>query len=59
MEAFMYRHNPQTAALEELVGGGAIGRLRLVRAAFSFPLADAENVRLDASPTSRSTLPRC
>jgi predicted dehydrogenase len=49
MEAFMYRHNPQTAKLEELVGGGTIGRLRLVRAAFSFPLADAENVRLDAS----------
>jgi D-xylose 1-dehydrogenase (NADP+, D-xylono-1,5-lactone-forming) len=49
MEAFMYRHNPQTARLEELVDGGAIGRLRLVRAAFSFPLADAGNVRLDAS----------
>ena len=49
MEAFMYRHNPQTAKLKELVGGGAIGRLRLVRAAFSFPLADAGNVRLDAS----------
>ena len=49
MEAFMYRHNPQTARLKELVDGGAIGRLRLLRAAFSFPLADAENVRLDAS----------
>jgi D-xylose 1-dehydrogenase (NADP+, D-xylono-1,5-lactone-forming) len=49
MEAFMYRHNPQTAKLEELVVGGAIGRLRLVRAAFSFPLAHAENVRLDPS----------
>jgi D-xylose 1-dehydrogenase (NADP+, D-xylono-1,5-lactone-forming) len=49
MEAFMYRHNPQTAKLKELVGEGAIGRLRLVRAAFSFPLADAGNVRLDAS----------
>jgi D-xylose 1-dehydrogenase (NADP+, D-xylono-1,5-lactone-forming) len=49
MEAFMYRHNPQAAKLKELVGEGAIGRLRLVRAAFSFPLADAENVRLDAS----------
>jgi xylose dehydrogenase (NAD/NADP) len=49
MEAFMYRHNPQTAKLKELVGGGAIGRLRVVRAAFSFPLADAEDVRLDAS----------
>jgi xylose dehydrogenase (NAD/NADP) len=49
MEAFMYRHNPQTARLKELVDGGAIGRLRLVRAAFSFPLADAENVRLNPS----------
>jgi D-xylose 1-dehydrogenase (NADP+, D-xylono-1,5-lactone-forming) len=49
MEAFMYRHNPQTAKLEELVRGGAIGRLRLGRASFSFPLADAENVRLNAS----------
>jgi D-xylose 1-dehydrogenase (NADP+, D-xylono-1,5-lactone-forming) len=49
MEAFMYRHNPQTAKLKELVGEGVIGRLRLIRAAFSFPLADAENVRLNAS----------
>jgi xylose dehydrogenase (NAD/NADP) len=49
MEAFMYRHNPQTARLKELVDGGAIGRLRLVRCAFSFPLADAANVRLDPS----------
>ena len=49
MEAFMYRHNPQTARLKELVDGGAIGRLRLVRAAFSFPLTDAENVRLNPS----------
>ena len=48
MEAFMYRHNPQTKRLVELVEGGAIGRLRLVRAAFSFPLADAANVRLNA-----------
>jgi xylose dehydrogenase (NAD/NADP) len=49
MEAFMYRHNPQTGKLVELVDGGAIGRLRLVRTAFSFPLADGDNVRLNAS----------
>ena len=49
MEAFMYRHNPQTARLEELVDSGAIGALQLVRAAFSFPLADAANVRLNAA----------
>jgi D-xylose 1-dehydrogenase (NADP+, D-xylono-1,5-lactone-forming) len=47
MEAFMYRHNPQTKRLQDLVGEGAIGRLRLIRAAFSFPLADSPNVRLD------------
>jgi D-xylose 1-dehydrogenase (NADP+, D-xylono-1,5-lactone-forming) len=49
MEAFMYRHNPQTARLTALVDAGAIGRLRLIRAAFSFPLADAADVRLDPS----------
>ena len=48
MEAFMYRHNPQTSRLVELVESGAIGRLRLVRAAFSFPLDDMTNVRLNA-----------
>jgi xylose dehydrogenase (NAD/NADP) len=47
MEAFMYRHNPQTKRLKELVDGGAIGRLRLIRAVFSFPLTDSPDVRLD------------
>jgi len=45
-EAFMYRHNPQTARLAELVREGAIGELRLVRSAFSYSLYDAENIRL-------------
>jgi xylose dehydrogenase (NAD/NADP) len=49
MEAFMYRHNPQTKRLKELVDGGAIGRVRLVRAVFSFPLTHSPDVRLDAS----------
>ena len=48
MEAFMWRHNPQTAKLVELVGAGAIGELRLVRSAFSFNLDEPENVRLAA-----------
>jgi predicted dehydrogenase len=48
MEAFMYRHNPQTAKLTELVGAGAIGQLRVVRSGFSFSLGDPENVRLAA-----------
>jgi D-xylose 1-dehydrogenase (NADP+, D-xylono-1,5-lactone-forming) len=46
MEAFMYRHNPQTRELKRLVEEGAIGRLRLVRAAFSFTMGDPENVRM-------------
>jgi D-xylose 1-dehydrogenase (NADP+, D-xylono-1,5-lactone-forming) len=45
-EAFMYRHNPQTARLVELVGDGAIGELRLVRSTFSYSLYDADNIRL-------------
>jgi len=46
MEAFMWRHHPQTRRLVELVRGGAIGELRLVRASFSFVLRD-DPVRLD------------
>jgi D-xylose 1-dehydrogenase (NADP+, D-xylono-1,5-lactone-forming) len=46
MEAFMYRHNPQTALLERLVGEGAIGELRLVRSAFGYSLYDETNIRL-------------
>ena len=42
----MYRHNPQAARLVELVRSGAIGELRLVRAAFSFGLYDYDNIRL-------------
>jgi xylose dehydrogenase (NAD/NADP) len=38
-EGFMWRHHPQTTKLVEFVAEGAIGRLRLVRAAFSFQLA--------------------
>jgi xylose dehydrogenase (NAD/NADP) len=45
-EAFMYRHNPQTKKLAELVADGAIGELRLVRSAFSYSLYDAGNIRL-------------
>jgi D-xylose 1-dehydrogenase (NADP+, D-xylono-1,5-lactone-forming) len=45
-EAFMYRHNPQTARLSELVRDGAIGELRVVRSAFSYALYDEDNIRL-------------
>jgi D-xylose 1-dehydrogenase (NADP+, D-xylono-1,5-lactone-forming) len=46
MEAFMYRHNPQTVKLKELVDSGAIGELRLIRSVFSYGLYDTDNIRL-------------
>jgi D-xylose 1-dehydrogenase (NADP+, D-xylono-1,5-lactone-forming) len=49
MEAFMYRHNPQTLKLTELVGAGAVGRVRLIRSAFSFAAGDPANIRLAAT----------
>jgi D-xylose 1-dehydrogenase (NADP+, D-xylono-1,5-lactone-forming) len=45
-EAFMWRHNPQTKKLQELVDGGAIGELRLIRSSFSYSLYDESNIRL-------------
>jgi xylose dehydrogenase (NAD/NADP) len=46
MEAFMYRHHPQTERLLQLVAEGAIGDLRVIRSCFSFSLYDTENIRL-------------
>ena len=46
MEAFMYRFNPQTRRLRELVDEGAIGDLRVIRACFSYAMYDTENIRL-------------
>jgi D-xylose 1-dehydrogenase (NADP+, D-xylono-1,5-lactone-forming) len=49
MEAFMYRHNPQTQRLNELVAQDAVGRVRIIRAAFGFVAHDPENVRLQVA----------
>jgi D-xylose 1-dehydrogenase (NADP+, D-xylono-1,5-lactone-forming) len=46
MEAFMYRHHPQTHRLQQVVRSDAIGELRQVRAVFSFMLDDPTDVRL-------------
>jgi predicted dehydrogenase len=46
MEAFMWRHNPQTARLTDLLDQGAVGRVRMIRAAFGFVANDPANVRL-------------
>ena len=39
-EGFMWRHQPRALEVLRLVRDGAIGELRLIRASFSFPLAD-------------------
>jgi predicted dehydrogenase len=49
MEGFMYRHNPQTRRLLELIADGVVGTVRLIRAAFSFAATDAADVRLSAT----------
>ena len=45
----MYRHNPQTRRLTELVAQHAVGRVRVIRATFGFVAHDPENVRLSAA----------
>lgn len=46
MEAFMWRHTRQTQRLLELLP--RIGRLQTIRATFSFPLDNPDNIRLRA-----------
>ena len=46
MEAFMYRHHPQTLKVQEIVKSGALGTLKLVRGSFSFILSREEDIRL-------------
>jgi xylose dehydrogenase (NAD/NADP) len=49
MEAFMYRHHPQTLKVKELVESGVIGKLQLIRGSFTFKLSDEGDVRLNSS----------
>ena len=44
-EAFMYRHHPQTLKVKELVDGGALGQLQLIKGAFTFTLTREGNFR--------------
>jgi predicted dehydrogenase len=48
-EGFMYRHHPQTRRVKELVDGGTIGAVKLVRGAFTFDLTREGDVRLEPS----------
>jgi predicted dehydrogenase len=49
MEAFMWRHSPQTRAMLQLIEEGAVGAVRLMRAAFSYTTTDPADIRLDAA----------
>lgn len=46
-EGVMYRHEPLTAKVMELVRGGALGAVRAIVSGFTFTLTDDRNVRLD------------
>ena len=46
MEAFMYRFHPRSERVLELVRGGTVGALRMIRSAFTFRLTRPDNIRL-------------
>ena len=48
-EGFMYRHEPLTSRLLELVGDGAIGPISHIAAGFTFDQSRENDVRLDAA----------
>ncbi len=45
-EAFMYRHHQQTLRVVDLVRSGQLGKLQLIRGAFTYQLKGAGNIRL-------------
>ena len=49
MEAFMYRHHPQTLKVKELVESRAIGKLQLIRGSFTFNISNENDVRLNSA----------
>ncbi len=44
-EAFMYRHNAQTLKVKEIVDSGVLGKLQLIKGAFTFPLTREGDIR--------------
>jgi D-xylose 1-dehydrogenase (NADP+, D-xylono-1,5-lactone-forming) len=45
MEAFMYRHHPQTLRIKELIGAGQLGDIKILRGSFTFPLDRKDDIR--------------
>jgi xylose dehydrogenase (NAD/NADP) len=46
-EGYMYRHEPLTAKVVELVSSGALGTVRAIVSGFTFALAHPTDIRLD------------
>lgn len=46
-EAFMYRHHPQTLKVKEIVESGVLGKLQLIKGAFTFTLTREDNYRMN------------
>jgi predicted dehydrogenase len=46
-EAFMYRFHPQTEKVKQMADSGAVGRVHLIQAAFSFSVSSEDDVRLN------------
>jgi predicted dehydrogenase len=55
-EAYMYRYNPQTLHLADLVASGEIGELRLINSSFTWPTDAPGDVRLDPTLAGGSLL---
>jgi predicted dehydrogenase len=49
VEAFMYRHHPQWSLVRDLLDGGAVGKIRAVRASFCSHFDKPENHRWSAA----------
>jgi predicted dehydrogenase len=45
-EAFMYRHHPQTLKVREIAQSGQLGKLQLIRGAFTYMLQRQGDIRL-------------
>ena len=46
MEAFMYRHHPQTLKVKEIVESGKLGKLQFIRGSFTFTISREGDIRL-------------
>ncbi len=46
-EAFMYRTQPQTLKVREIIEAGKLGKVKFVRGSFTFQLTNPDDIRLD------------